>query len=177
MFYGFGLPRKDDAVFKVSGDIEQVRLTDYVMRQLFSGAVQSTFRDGVHYYFAEALESFTKKFASFVGWCKKYLILRLVAWVLMPLLIVVAKCSIKVSNNDFNKRRFVKDADGNFTLMTMNPSHEHAARSVLKQLNVKIVSETFPSWVRHFPKPERNGSFTFQFQVAGRPSITLDLQA
>lgn len=175
MFYGFKPAGNDDAVFKVTADIEQVRLADYVMRQMFSGAVQSTFGDGLHYYFAEALESFTKTFASFVAWCKKYLILRLVAWALMPLLFVVAKMSIKVSNNDFNKRRFVKDADGNYTVMTMNPGHEHVVRSVLKQLSVNIVSESFPSWMTHFPKPELKGSFTFTFQVGGRPSITLDL--
>lgn len=177
MFYGFKPAGKDEAVFKVTGDIEQIRQADYVMRQICSGAVQSTLLDGLYHYFAEALEWFAEKFASFVAWCRKYLILRLVAWSLMPLLFIVAKWSIKVSNNDFNKRRFVKDSDGNHILMTQNPGHEHTVRSVLKQLGVKIESEAFPSWVTHFPKPERNGSFTFQFSVGGRPSVTLDLQA
>lgn len=176
MFYGFKNPKADDMVFKVTGDVEQVRLFDYAAREVLCGAVQSTIRDGIRHYWAEALTWLTTCLGRIVAWLSKYKLLKPLAWLLTIPLFIMLYVTNRAVKADFTKRRFVQDANGNYTLMAGSISMEHSARAVAKQLNINIVSEHFPQGFSRNPKPARNGSFTLSFTTVTGIQVTLDLQ-
>lgn len=174
MFYGFKPPLKDDMVFKVSGDVEQVRLFDYTAREVLCGAVESTIGSGIRHYFAESLHWLTERFASFVSWLGRYKVLKPLVWLLSLPLVAMILASNKARKADFVKRHFVKDADGNYTFMSRSVAMEHGARSVLSQLSVTTKSEHFPAGFSRNPKPQKNGSATFSFTTPTGKSVVVD---
>ncbi len=176
MFYGFKNPLSDDMVFKVKGDLEKVRLFDFAAREVLCGAVQSTIRDGIRHYWAESLTWLTASLGRIVAWLSKYKLLKPVAWILTLPLFALVYITNRAVKADFVKRRFVKDADGNYTFMSGSVAMEHSTRAVAKQLNVTITSEHFPAGFSRNPKPARNGSFTFSFCTVTGVQMTLDLQ-
>lgn len=176
MLYGFRPPKDDDVVFRIAGELEKVRVLDYVVRGVASAAVQSTLRDGLRHWWAEGLSWATARLASAVEKCYRRKIFRPVGWLLKLFLYPMVYLAARAGNADFLKRTFVKDADGTYTLLFNSPSMEHAVRACANQLGVGIVNEKFPPGAYRSPKPERNGSFTFSFSVCGRSGV-IDLQS
>ncbi|HJY82574.1 MAG TPA: hypothetical protein VKK81_16015 [Candidatus Binatia bacterium] len=168
MFYGFRSPGKNDVVFNIAGDEQQIRLLDYAARALFVSAVQSTKRAGIRHYYAKCVEFGMWRLVAAVSRCKPRRVLRPIAWMLGLLLSLVTVLAVRAENTDFNQRKFVKDSEGNFTLMFRGADCEHNMRTLVSQLALRIVSEKFPPGAYRLAKPATDNDHSYTFKVGGR---------
>ena len=162
-FFGFQPPPPYNVVFKVKGDLAKIRVMDFAARNVLLGAIQSTFLDGVRHNWAEFLSWLTERFAVFLTWLTRWR-LGAIAWLLRWPFFGLAYLSKRAERADYVKRTFVKDAQGNYTLM-FPTSMEHSTRSVLEQIKVTVVSEKYPTSSQRVPKRSKaegsEATFTF----------------
>ncbi len=177
-FYGFKPPvLSQNMVFKVKGDLEQVRLFDYAARGVLQGAVQSTFRDGVRHNWAEFLSALNKVFASFLTLLGRYKLLQPLVWLLMFPFGWITLLNQRARLADYTKRQFVADAQGNYTYMSRFVTSEHSVRSCMAQLKLVVVEELFPEGYGRFPRREKVGESyaTSSFTTPTGQEVVLDI--